>query len=124
MARFLIRLLINAVAVYAAALIVPGIHLDNPGWVSYIVLGLVIGLLNALIKPILKFLSCPLIILTLGLFTLLINTYLFYLAGEIGTRFHAGFSVENFWSAFWGGLIVSLVNIVLTTALKDEIKKH
>jgi len=85
-------------------------------------------LVNALLRPLLKLLSCPLIILTLGLFTLLINTFLFWLTGQIGQFFHIGFTVAapQFWNAFLGGLIVSVISILLSLILRDELKdrKH
>ena len=121
MNKFLIRLLINAVALYAAVAIVPGISpLQGTNWVSYLGLALIFGLLNALVRPLLKFLTCPLIILTLGLFTLVINTILFWLTGLIGLNFGIGFTVDGFWPAFWGGLIVSVVSVILTAFFKDD----
>jgi putative membrane protein len=121
MNKFLLRLLINAVALYAAVSLVDGIQaVPDVNWVSYLGLGLIFGLLNALVRPLLKFLTCPLIILTLGLFTLIINTVLFWLTGVIGQNFGIGFTVDGFWPAFLGGLIVSIVSVVLTTVLKDD----
>lgn len=122
MTRFFLRWLINAVGLYAAVLFVPGIRPESSNWWSFVWLALIFGLLNALVRPLLKFLTCPLIILTLGVFTLMINTFLFWLAGIIGTNFHVGFTVDGFWPAFLGGLVVSLVSLVLTTVFKDEIK--
>lgn len=123
--KFIIRWIINAIALYAAIAIVPGIVLQNTGvnrWVAILLLALVFGLLNALLRPILVLLTCPLIILTLGLGTLLINTLLFYLTGLIGNAFGWGFTVSGFWSAFLGALIVSLVSIVLNVFLKDDFE--
>jgi putative membrane protein len=123
MAKFFLRWLINAVALYVAVAFVPGIHPQSANYLSFIWLALIFGLLNALLRPLLKFLTCPLIILTLGLFTLLINTFLFWLAGIVGTNFHIGFTVDGFWPAFLGGLVVTVVSVVLTTVFKDEKKK-
>jgi putative membrane protein len=122
MNRFVIRWAINAVALYAAIQLVPGIQAPNTDWGAILGLALIFGLVNALISPILKFLTCPLIILTLGLFTLLINTFIFYLAGQIGTWFGIGFDVSGFGAAFLGGLITSIVSIFLTLLFKDEMK--
>jgi putative membrane protein len=121
MNKFLIRLLINAVALYAAVSFVDGIQ-ATPGtsWFSYLGLGLIFGILNALVRPILKFLTCPLIVLTLGLFTLVINTVLFWLTGTIGQNFGIGFTVDGFWPAFLGGLIVSVISVILTAFVKDD----
>jgi putative membrane protein len=123
MAKFFLRWLINAVALYVAVAFVPGIHAQSANYLSFIWLALIFGLLNALLRPLLKFLTCPLIILTLGLFTLLINTFLFWLAGIVGTNFHIGFTVDGFWPAFLGGLVVTVVSVILTTVFKDEKKK-
>ena len=121
MTKFVIRWVINVIALYAAIWIVPGIDFEGK-WTGVLWLALIIGLLNALVRPLLKFLTCPLIILTLGIFTLLINTFLFWLAGIVGTNFHVGFIVDGFWPAFLGGLVVSIVSVVLTAIFKDEMK--
>jgi putative membrane protein len=84
-------------------------------------MAVILGLVNAIIRPILKLLSCPLIILTLGLFVLIINGFTLWLASEIAVRwFHVGFYVDGFWSAFLGALIVSLVSVVLTALFGEE----
>jgi putative membrane protein len=122
--RFIMRWLINAVALYVAVAIVPGITVQSTGWLSFIWLALIFGFLNALVRPVLKFLTCPLIFLTLGLFTLVINTFMFWLAGEVGTKFGVGFTVAGFWPAFLGGLIVTLISIALTMIFRDEKRHH
>jgi putative membrane protein len=124
MNRFFIRWAINAVALYAAVAIVPGINLQSSNWLSFIWLALIFGVINALLSPLLKLLTCPLILLTLGLFTLLLNTFLFYLAGYIGTAFGVGFTVDGFIPAFLGSIVVSIVSVVLTLILKDELKRN
>lgn len=122
--RFLLRLLINAVALYVAIRIVPGIHAQNMGWVAILLLALVFGVVNALFGPLLKFLTCPLILLTLGLFTLVINTFLFWLAGQIGELFGVGFSVDGFWAAFLGSLVVSIVSVALSLFFRDTLRER
>ena len=122
MDKLILRWAINTVALYAAIAIVPGLQPQNPNWLSYIWLALIFGLINALVRPILKLLTCPLILLTLGLFTLVINTGLFYFTSYIGSQFGVGFTIENFWAAFFGAVIVSLVSIVLTTLVREELK--
>jgi len=124
MSRFLIRWGINTVALYAAIAWVDGLVPQSDNWVSYIWLALIFGVINAFLGPLLKVLTCPLILLTLGVFTLLVNTFLFYLAGYIGTAFGVGFTVEGFWSAFIGSIIVSIISIVLSLILKDDKKKR
>jgi putative membrane protein len=123
MTKFILRWLINAIALYAAVKIVPGIYLQSGSWISLIWLALIFGVVNAFLGPILKLLTCPLILLTLGLFTLVVNTFLFYLAGYFGSVFGVGFTVAGFWPAFLGSLIVSIVSIVLSLAFKDELKR-
>ncbi len=125
MNRFILRWVINAIALYLAIILVPGIRLTNVEsnqWVAIILLALVFGLLNALLRPLIMILTCPLIILTLGLGTLVVNTFLFYLTGQIGQQFGWGFTVDSFLSAFLGALVVSIVSVVLSTLLKDEMK--
>jgi len=126
MLKFILRLVINAVGLYIAVILLQGhgITPQSTNLLSFLWLALIFGLVNAVLRPILKFLTCPLIILTLGLGTLLINTALFYLAGVIGTQFQVGFTVEGFWPAFLGALIVSVVSIVLSLVFKEELKKR
>lgn len=123
MIKFLLRWIINAVALYLAIFLLNGKGVDfNGNWLSIVWLALIFGLINAFLRPLLTILTCPLIILTLGLFTLLINTLLFWLTGQIGQAFNLGLAVNGFWPAFLGGLVVSVVSIVLSTILKDELR--
>lgn len=122
MNRFFIRWAINAISLYAAIRLVPGIQAQNMDWGAILGLALIFGLVNALISPLLKIMTCPLIILTLGLFTLVINTLIFYLAGQIGTWFGIGFEVAGFGTAFLGGLVTSIISFILTLIFKDEMK--
>jgi putative membrane protein len=125
MQKFLIRLGINAVALYAALTIMngKGVTLANDAWVNIVILALIFGVVNATLKPLLMILGCPLLILTLGLGTLLINTALFALVGWIGSLFNIGFTVTGFWPAFLGALIVSIVSFLLGIILKPEAHK-
>jgi putative membrane protein len=122
MTRFVLRWLINAVALFAAIAFVPGIHQQGEGWMAIIWLALIFGLLNAFLRPILSLLTCLFNLLTIGLFTLIINTIMFWLAGLVGTNFGVGFTVDGFWPAFFGALVVSVVSIVLSLVFKDELK--
>jgi putative membrane protein len=125
MKNFIIRLIINAVALYVAVALLNGRGLtpQTSNWLSFIWLALIFGVVNAILKPILTVLSCPILILTLGLGSLLINTLLFYLSGLIGTNFGVGFTVSGFWTAFLGALIVSVVSFILNTILREEMRK-
>ena len=123
MTKFILRWIINAIALFAAVSLVPGVTLQG-GWTSIIWLALIFGLINAFLRPLLKLLTCPLIFLTLGLFTLLINTFLFWLTGQVGQTFGIGLTIDGFWPAFLGGLVVTVVSVVLSLILKDELKKR
>jgi putative membrane protein len=117
--KLLLRWLINAVALYVAAQLVPGIHTEG-GWIALAVMAIIFGLVNALIRPILKFLTCPLIMLTLGLFTLVINALMLMLASWLGEMLRLDFHVDGFGPAFWGALVISVVSFILTMLLVDE----
>jgi len=121
MTKFIIRWAINAVALYVAVLVVPGINLRG-SWVDVLWLALIFGLLNALLRPLLKFLTCPLIILTLGLFTIVINTGMLLLTSKIGQSLGMGLSVTDFWQAVLGSLVISLVSVIMSVILRDELK--
>jgi putative membrane protein len=121
MTKFILRWMINVVAIYLVILIVPGIHLQS-GWVSVLWLALILGLINAFVRPLLKLLTCPLIFLTLGLFTLLINTFLLWLTSQIGQAFGINMVIDGFWPAFLGGLVVTAVSVVMSLILRDELK--
>ncbi|MCL4271762.1 MAG: phage holin family protein [Anaerolineales bacterium] len=121
MTKFVIRWLINAVALYAAVWIVPGIEYLG-SWTGILWLALIIGLLNALVRPLLKFLTCPLIILTLGLFTLVINTAMLLLTRTIGQSLGIGLTVDGFWSALLGSLVMSIVSVIMSVIFHNELK--
>ncbi len=120
--KLLIRWAINALALFAAAWIVPGIVVeDGGGWLVYAAMAIILSLLNALVRPVLKLLTCPLILLTLGLFTLIVDAVTLLLASRIATDvFGVGFIIEGFWPAFWGAIIVSLVSVVLNLFIDDD----
>jgi len=126
MKRFLIHLVINTVALYAAVAIMNGngIVPQSTNWLAFIWLALIFGLVNATLRPLLSVLSCPLIILTLGLGTLLINTLMFYLAGLIGRIFGVGFTVNGFLPAFLGALIVSIISVILSLVFRQATRKN
>ena len=124
MTKFILRLAINAIALYLAVLVLPGRIDLGSGLTSIIWLALIFGLVNALFRPLISILTCPLIILTLGLFTLVINTFLFWLTSVIGQSFGIALIISEpvWWNAFLGGLVVSIVSVVMTLILKDELK--
>lgn len=119
--NLLIRWVISSLALFAAAWLVPGITVDGSGWVIYAVMAIILGLVNAIVRPLLKLMTCPLVLLTLGLFVLIINGITLWLASAIAVNwFHVGFYVNGFWSGFWGALIVSIVTVVLSALVRDE----
>lgn len=113
MRKILLRWVINAVAVWVAIAIVPGLEADG-GWTVYLWVALILGLVNALIAPIVKLLTCPLILLTLGLFTLLINGAMLWLAAVISRELGLGFFVHTPGAAVLGALVISVVSMVLS----------
>lgn len=130
MQKLILRWAINALALYLAVGTgwLAGIQAQDTSVPAILGLALVFGLVNALIRPVLKLLTCPLILLTLGLFTLVINTGMLVLTGWIGRQFGIGitfaepFFWQGFWAAFLAGLIITVVSAVLTLALRDEIE--
>lgn len=121
--RLLIRWLIAALALFLAAWIVPGIKVAPNAWWVYAVMAVILGLVNALIRPLLKLLSCGLIIVTLGLFTFVINALTLWLASSIAVHwFHVDFYVRGFWAAFLGALIVSVATLIMHALFRDEEK--
>ena len=124
MTKFILRWAINAIALYLAVIILPGSDLASElGSIRW--LALIFGGITALFRPLIQLLTCPLIILTLGLFTLVINTFLFWLTSVIGQSFGFGLVISDpvWWNAFLGGVIVSIVSVLLTMILKDELKR-
>ena len=118
-----IRWAISAFSIYVADWLVSGIRVENDGWWLYAVMAVILGLVNAFIRPILELLTCPLIILTLGLFTLVINGLSLWAAAGLANVFGVGFFVDGFWSAFFGALIISIVSVLLNTFVKDQDKE-
>lgn len=107
------RVLINAIALWAATELVSGIRFSG-AWPTLLVVALVFGVLNVTVRPVLKFLTFPLLILTLGLFTFVLNAFMLWLTGAISDAFHLGFHVAGFRAAFWGALVVTIVSFVLS----------
>ena len=108
--KFIQSWVINTLAVLVAAYLIKGIQYERP--LDLIVASLLLGIFNAVLRPILMFLALPLLIVTLGLFTLVINALLLYFVGYL-LRPH--FYVDGWWSAFWGAVIISLIGLILNT---------
>ncbi|HUP51576.1 MAG TPA: phage holin family protein [Longimicrobiales bacterium] len=114
MQNFLIRLFVNALALAAAAWLLDGIQMSG-GFLDVLLVALVFGLLNAVLKPILLFFSIPLLVVTLGLFALVVNALLLM----ITARLLDDFAVSGFWTAVLGSIVISLVTMILGSVLKD-----
>ena len=112
MPGFLIRFLINAAALGVAAWLLPGIRVDNLQ--ALLVAALIFGLVNAIVKPAIAFVTCPLIVLTLGLFTLVLNALMMGITSWIAERVDVGFHVDDFLTALLGAIIVSIVSWALS----------
>ena len=145
--RLILRWTINAIALWVAISFVPGIHSPGSlgaimdlftgtfsqaevnaaatGLITVFALAFIFGFVNALVRPLITFLTCPLIILTLGLGTLVVNALMFWLTSGISqyieTKFNypIGFTVDGFWPAFWGALVISVVSVVLSVFVRD-----
>ena len=120
MRNLLLRLIINAVGLYIAAQVVPGLSFAKADWVTVVIVAFIFGLVNALVRPVLTLLTCPLVVLTLGLFTFVINALMLALTGWIAQQLHLGFVVDGFIAAFVGAVVVSIVSLVLTLILGEE----
>jgi putative membrane protein len=111
MLRILLVWLINALALLTVAYVMPSIHLDSVG--TALVAAVVLGLVNAVIRPILILLTLPATLVSLGLFIFVINGLLFWLVGS----YLKGFVVGGFWSGFFGAIVYSIVSWALSSAL-------
>ncbi|MCS7286915.1 MAG: phage holin family protein [Anaerolineae bacterium] len=119
MRRFLIRWFINTVALWAAVQLVPGIEYRG-NWQGLALLALIFGIVNALIGPILRFLTCPLIVLTLGLFTLILNAVMLALTAWIGQQLGFPFYIHGLIPALWGAIVISVVSLILNIFLGER----
>jgi len=114
MKGLLIKWVVNSTALLVVAHLVSGVTLDN--WLSVFIAALVLGLLNAFLRPVLIFMTLPVTVLTLGLFTLFINAFLFYMAAHLVRGFH----VAGFWQAFIAAFVFSIVSFLLNVVLSSN----
>jgi putative membrane protein len=122
MSKLILRLVINAAALWVAAQIVPGIHLgegSNVAVTSLLLVALIFGLINALIKPIVKLVTCPAYILTLGLFTFIVNALMLQLTAWFSDGV---LTIDRFWDALIGGIVISIVSALLSIFVSDDDK--
>ncbi|CAN5794127.1 phage holin family protein [soil metagenome] len=123
MRSFLLRTAFTGVAIWIAALLVPGVELTDAELsdqvVTVLLVALIFGVVNALLGPVVKLLALPVVLLTLGLFSLVINALLLWFTSWLAGQLGLAFSVEGFWAALLGALVVSLVTVGLGAVLKD-----
>ena len=122
--KIIIRILVNALALFITAYLLPGIELAGGLW-GLLIVSIIFGLVNALIRPIVKLFSLPITLVTLGLFTLVINAAMLLLTGLLAGSYlsFSGGIFQNFTTACLGGIIISLVSIVMNWILPDKDKK-
>ena len=114
---FVVRLLVNAAALWVAARVVPGVSYSG-GWIPFFCVALIFGVVNTFVGFTAKVLTFPLIVVTLGLFIFIINGLMLWLTATLSGALGLGFRVEGFWPAFWGALVVSLVSTALSLMMR------
>jgi putative membrane protein len=120
---FVLRLVINAAALWVATRLVPGVTFQGGG-VAFLGVALTFGVINAFIRPVAKILTFPLILLTLGLFALVVNGLMLWLTSSLSSSLGLGFHVTGFWPAFWGALVVSIVSTLLSLMIADSSRRR
>jgi putative membrane protein len=110
---------LNAAALWVAAALIPGLQFTG-GLGRLLLVAAVFGIINSTLRPLLTILTCPLIVLTLGLFTLVINAVMLLVTGRVSESWSLGFTVSGFWSAFFGGLVVGVVSMLLSLGLEKR----
>lgn len=109
--RIIMRWLVSTLAIFVAVLVVPGIEFSGPGWELGVVAAL-FGVINVLLRPLIMLLTCPLILLTFGLFGLVINAAMLLLTAQIAAIGGLMFRIDGFWPAVLGGLLISVVMLI------------
>jgi putative membrane protein len=115
----LLHWVLNAVALWVAAALIPGLDFTGgPG--RLLLVAAVFGIVNSTLRPILTILTCPLIVLTIGLFSLVLNGLMLLVTGWVSESWNLGFTVSGFWAAFFGGLVVGVVSMILSMSLMPK----
>jgi putative membrane protein len=117
---YVIQILINAAALYVAQLLIDGVDFDftqENAWLSFLLVALIFGLVNTFLKPVLRILTLPITIITLGLFLLVLNALLLLLVGAISSELRLGFSVDGFLPALLGSIVISIVGLLLSMVI-------
>ncbi|TCB93466.1 phage holin family protein [Micromonospora zingiberis] len=125
---FLIRLATTAVALWITTLIVPGVEVTGrTGYdtaLTLLVVALIFGVINAVLKPVIKVVGCVFYLLTLGLFALVVNALLFLLTDWIARVLHLPFHVNGFWAAFWGAIVMAVVTWLISVVVPDTTDRR
>jgi putative membrane protein len=125
---FVLKVVVNALALAVAAWLVDGIRLtsstEESQFVTLLVVGLIFGVVNAFVRPVVTLLSLPFIILTLGLLIFVINALMLMLTGWLAGQLGLAFAVDGFWSAVWGALIISIVTWGLEIVVGDATRER
>ncbi len=116
---FVVRWLVSAAALWVATRIVSGVTYTG-GWAPFLGVALLFGFVNAFIRPIAKFLTFPLIIVTLGIFSFVVNGLMLWLTSALSGALDLGFHVSGFWAAFLGALVVSIVSTLLSMLITER----
>lgn len=119
MRSLLLHWLLNAAALWVAAALIPGLAFSG-GFGRLLLVAAVFGIVNSTLRPLLTILTCPLVVLTLGLFMLVINALMLMVTGWLSEGWNLGFTVQGFWPAFWGGVVVGVVSMILSLALAPK----
>ncbi|GAB3819113.1 phage holin family protein [Micromonospora zhanjiangensis] len=121
---FVVRLVINAIALWITTLVVSGIEVSGRSAgvtaLTLLAVALIFGVVNAVLKPIIRVLGCVFYVLTLGLFALVVNALLFLLVGWIADQFNLPFRVAGFWPAFWGAIVMAVVSWLISLVVPDR----
>ena len=120
---FLIRLFVNAAALWVATRLVPGVTYSGE-WLPFLGVALVFGVVNAFIRPVARVLTFHLILLTLGIFALVVNGLMLWLTSSLSAALGLEFHVAGFWAAFWGALVVSIVSTLLSMLVSDSSRRE
>jgi len=124
MNSFLVRLVINALAIGATTWLLPGITVGGNTTLTIVLVALIFGIVNAIIKPIFSFVTCGLYVLTLGLFTFIANALMLWFTQDIAKWFGLQFSIDSFWTAIIGAIIISIVSFFLSMVLGGDNRRR
>ncbi|TDC34711.1 phage holin family protein [Micromonospora sp. KC213] len=125
---FLIRLVITAIALWVTTLVVPGVEISGRTGANTVftllAVALIFGVVNAVLKPVIKVVGCVFYLLTLGLIALVVNALLFLLTDWIARGLDLPFRVDGFWAAFWGAIVMAVVSWLISVVVPDRLERR